>query len=350
MLSFLQYLLEAATKPSAKSSQDSMGKLHELLVARELNGGSHPEHHRDEKGLSPEQAHDAHAAALFGRNFTKHAGYQRMLADARAAANGIRKHLKEKHGISKLGRVAWTSQKSDHKKETGVDDPNSKADLIVTSGHPEHRGKKVGVSLKVGKTKTPNYSNPGLSTFEGWSGTKLKKHVDEHTSTLSKYGNPSHEEYKASRDSSTPKRRKMADEIKASSDRMNAKVAATMRAGMAKKSHKELYDIVKGSTSPRTHLPEIVSHTVHNADGSSSHDVHPHEEHINKYLSNFHSLHVKPNGTGNSVTIHGIHKKTGKVMKVWQSTVYAGGRPANRSPRGATTLPSESHKDVVGVH
>lgn len=352
MLSFIQFLYEAAKKAkapkeaSAKSAADSMGKLHELLVGKALNGGNHLEHHRDENGLHPINAHDMHAKALFGSDyrgsFYNHPGYKKMVADAEQAANDIRSHLKEKHGITDLGRVAWTSQKSDHLKETGVDDPNSKADLIVTSGHPKHKGKKLGISLKVGKTKTPNYANPGVSTFEKWSGTSLQNHVNEHGATLDKHGNPSHDAYKALRDSTKAKDKAKADEIKSSSDRMNAGMAATMRGAMVNKSHDELRDLVKNSTSPETHLHEIVSHTAYNKDGSSTHAVHPHSEHIESYLNKFDGLHVKPTGKGNSVVIHGVHKKTGKVMPVWQTTVYAGGRPANRSPRGATTLPSES--------
>lgn len=361
MLSFIQFILEAAKKPaapkkpkkpkapkeaSAKSAADSMGKLHELLVGKALNGDKHLEHHRDENGLHPINAHDMHAKALFGSDyrgsFYNHPGYKKMVDDAKKAADDIRAHLREKHGITDMSRVAWTSQKSDHLKETGVDDPNSKADLIITSGHPKHKGKKLGISLKVGKTKTPNYANPGVSTFEKWSGTNLQNHVNAHGATLDKHGNPSHDQFKEMRDSSNPNLKAKAAEIKASSDKMNAGMAATMRGAMTNKSHDELRDLVKNSTSPETHLHEIVSHTAYNKDGSSTHSVHPHSEHIENYLNKFENLHVKPTGKGNSVVIHGTHRATGKVMPVWQTTVYAGGRPANRSPRGATTLPSES--------
>jgi hypothetical protein len=352
MLSFIEYLFEAVKKvkapkeASAKNAADSMGKLHELLVGKELNGGKHLEHHRDENGLHPINAHAMHAEALFGREYRgsyyNDPGYQKMVADAKQAADDIREHLAKKHGITDISRVAWTSQKSDHLKETGVDDPNSKADLIVTSGHPKHKGKKLGISLKVGKTKTPNYANPGVSTFEKWSGTNLQDHVNAHGATLDKHGNPSHDQFKEMRDSSNAKLKAKAAEIKASSDKMNAGMAATMRGAMSNKSHDELRDLIKNSTSPQTHLHEIVSHTVYNKDGSSAHSVHPHSDHINNYVDKFDDLHVKSTGKGNSVVIHGTHRKTGKVMPVWQTTVYAGGRPANRSPRGATTLPSES--------
>ena len=347
MLTFLQFILEAAKKPSAKNAADSMGKLHELLVGRELNSGKHVDHHRDEAGLSPKEAHDMHGAALFkdhpSGDFTKHEGYKRMVKDAKTAADGIRKHLKKHHGITKISRVAWTSQPSYYEHETKKKDPNSKADLIVN--------RKVPISLKVGKTKTPNYSNPGLGKFEEWAGSKLKKHTDEHAATLAKHGNPSHEEYKEGTEKdASAKSRKKSDEIKASSDRMNSGIASSIRKGMAKKSHKELHELIKHSVAPQTKLPEVVSHTVHNTDGSSSHDVHGHDEHIHNYLSQFHSLHVDPRGTGKSVVIHGTHKKTGQKMKVWQTNVYAGGRPANRNPRGAVTLPSESNKDVQGDH
>lgn len=353
MLSFISFLIEAKKKEaSAKNPADSMGKLHELLVAKELNGGVFPEHHRDERGLKPINAHDMHAAALFGQDyrgsFYDHPQYKKMVADAKSAADGIRAHLQKNHGITDMNRIAWTSQASDHKLETGVDDPNSKADLIVTSAHPEHKGKKIGISLKVGKTKTPNYSNPGVSTYEGWSGVSLQHHLQGHGATLDKHGNINHDEYKALRDSGNKKQQAVAAEIKASSDRMNTNMASDIRQALSSKSHKELSDLVKSSTMPQTHLHEIVSHTVQGKDGVSTTSVHAHADHINKYLNQFSDLRVKPAAKGTSVTIHGIHKKTGKLMPVWRSTIYAGGRPSNRSPRGATVLPSESHKDVVG--
>ena len=346
---FVQSILNEAKKKkeaSAKNAADSMGKLHELLVGKELNGGQHLEHHRDENGLHPINAHDMHAKALFGDDhrgsFYNHPDYKKMVADAKVAADDIRNHLAEKHGITDMSRVAWTSQKSDHLKETGVDDPNSKADLIVTSGHPKHKGKKIGISLKVGKTKTPNYANPGVSTFERWSGANLQDHLEAHGSVLDTHGNPSHDAYKAMRDSGSKKDVARANEIKSSSDNMNRGMASSMRSAMSNKSHDELRDLVRHSTAPQTHLHEIVSHTAYNNNGTATHSVHPHTEHIENYLNQFDNLHVKPTGKGNSVVIHGVHKKTGKVMPVWQTTVYAGGRPANRSPRGATTLPSES--------
>lgn len=350
MLSYINFVLlseaKAKKEASAKNAADSMGKLHELLVAKHLNGGTFPEHHRDERGLKPINAHDMHGAALFGKeyqgSFYNHRDYKKMDADAKAAADGIRAHLMQKHGIKDVSRVAWTSQKSDHKLETGVDDPNSKADLIVTSAHPEHNGQKIGVSLKVGKTKTPNYANPGVATFENWTGVPLKHHLAGHAEVLKQHGNLNHEDFKAMAASPNKKHQATVAAIKASSDRMNANMASDMRQGLSKKSHKELAGLIKTSTAPQTHLPEIVAHTSYNRDGTSTHDVHAHEEHINDYISQFKDLHVKPVGKGTSVVIHGTHKKTGKVMQVWRTTVYAGSRPENRSPRGSTVLPSEN--------
>lgn len=351
MLSFLSFLIEKAKEASAKNAADSMGKLHELLVSKELNGGSFPEHHRDERGLRPINAHDLHASALFGKDYRgsyyNHPQYKKMVEDAKVAANDIKLHLKKNHGMGAMNRVAWTSQPSDHKLETGVDDPNSKADLIVSGDHPKKKNQQIGISLKVGKTKTPNYSNPGVSTFEDWSGANLQHHLAGHAATLAKHGNLNHEQYKELRDSSNKKHQAIAGEIKSSSDKMNTNMASDIRNALSKKPHKDLENLVRSSTMPQTHLHEIVSHTVHNADGTSSHSVHSHADHINNYLNNFENLHVKPNASGTSVTIHGTHKQTGKVMPVWRTTVYAGGRPSNKSPRGATVLPSESHKSVV---
>lgn len=335
MKTFSTFILEA----SAKNAADSMGKLHETLVGKALNGGKFSEHHRSEEG-TPEEVHNIHAKALYGENYASHPEYKKAVANAEHAAGEIKTHLK-KHGITKISRVAWTSQPSDHQKETGVHDPNSTADVIVTG----HNKKQVGVSLKVGKTTTPNYKNPGVKTYEGWSGRKLSHLNKEHTDLLAKHGNPSHEQYKAMRDSSNPEHRQAAAAIKKSSDEMNKKMASEIHGGLSAKSHEELHSIIKKSTSPETHLPTVVSHTVTGSNNARvSHDVHDQGEHVEHYLSHFQGLHLKPHVGGTSVTVYGTHKKTGKVMPVWKTTVYAGGRPANPSPRGSTTLPSENKK------
>jgi len=341
MQTFLSYIIEA----SEKSKPDSMGKLHETLTGKFLNNGKFSEHHRTEEG-TPEEVHNRHATAMFGKNFENHPEYKNMVSNAQKAAADIKTHLKS-HGITKIKKVAWTSQPSDHEKETGVKDPNSTADVIVTG----HNGKQVGVSLKVGKTKTPNYKNPGIKTYEGWSGRKLSHLNANHMATLAKHGNPTHEQYKAWRDSSKPRERAKAEEIKNSSDSLNQSVAKEIHKGLSKKTHSELHDIIKQSTSPKTHLPTIVSHTVTgNNNALESHDVHDQGSHIDHYLSHFKDLHVAPHKGGTSVNIQGTfqhptdknHPLNGKKMTVWRTSVYAGGKPVNKSPRGATTLPSEA--------
>lgn len=336
MFTFKEYIIEQVD--GAKNRADSMGKLHELLVGKHLNNGSFSEHHRTEEG-TPEQVHHKHATALYGEDYKNHPQYKQAENNALKAANGIKEHLK-KHGIHKIGRVAWTSQPSDHHKETGVHDPNSTADIIVTS---HDKKKQVGVSLKVGETKTPNYKNPGMDTYENWSGRSLKNKLNDHVATLAKHGNPTHETYKSWRDHSDAKMRAKAADIKSSSDKTNRAVAAEIHSGLSEKSHDELQNIIRHSTTPKTHLPTIVSHTVLNKQGAAeSHDVHDQEHHVENYLSKFKDLHMKPHNNKTSVTIMGTHKETGKKMPVWSTTVYAGGKPANKSPRGATTLPSEA--------
>lgn len=334
-LSFTDYFLTEKKAATANNKNDSMGKIHEILVGRALSGGQWPAHYRDAAN-SPDKIHDMHARALFGDKFKFHPEYKRMVADAGVAAKDIQKQVG-----GKITRAAWTSQAGDHEKETGVKDPNSKADLIVTTGSGK-KAMKHSISLKIGKTKTPNYTNPGIDTFQKWSGTELHKHTADHRALLAKYGNPNHDAYKAYRDGTDAKGKKIADAIKASSGQMNKNIAAVMRKGMSARNHKELAGIIMQSTNPKTHLPTLISHTLHNKDGSSTHHMHTQEDHIKGYLKEFDNLHVKPAGNGISVVIHGTHRKTGKIMPVWQTQVYAGGRPANNVPRGATTLPSEA--------
>ena len=204
MLGFLDFLIEAKEKPiSTKNPSDSFGKIHEILVGKHLNGGSFPEDYRVE-GKRPVDIHNAHAVARFGKKFESHPKYKAMDKAASEVATKIKSHLSSNHSI-KPQRTAWTSQKSDHKSETGVVDPLNKADLIVTGSHKgDHKtGKKAAISLKYGELKKTNYANPGLKTLGALSGTSLTHHQAPHKKLLDKLGNPSHEEYKVHKQKST---------------------------------------------------------------------------------------------------------------------------------------------------
>jgi len=352
MFGFLEYIFEAKNKPiSTKSAADSAGKVHEILVGKHMNGGKFPEDYRVE-GKKPVDIHNAHAAALFGSRFKSNPKYKAMDKAAGEVAKKIKTHLTSHHSMS-AKRTAWTSQASDHEKETGVKDPLSKADLIVTGSHGgDHKtGKKIALSLKYGKLENTNYSNPGLKTLGNLSGKDLTKHQEPHRKVLNSLGNPKHEEFKVH-----PKKA----EIVASSKTMMQNVAHDFADGLRGKlkSDSDFKKYIKKSVgavghthggneeSGKTHLPHVIAKTKVKEDGTHEHTVVGTIDHVHNYLSHFKNMHVRHSPGAQSVAIYGTHKKTGKEMEVHRVSIYMGGKPETANPRGSTTLGSEDHKSI----
>jgi hypothetical protein len=354
MFGFLEYIVEGKGKNSpisTKNPSDSYGKIHEILVGKHLNGGNFPEDYRVE-GKRPVDIHDAHAVARFGKKFQSHEKYKSMDKAASEVASKIKSHLSSNHSISPK-RTAWTSQASDHEKETGVKDSLNKADLIVTGAHKgDHtKGKKAAISLKYGALKKTNYSNPGLKTLGNLGGKDLTKHQEPHRQFLKKVGSPSHEEYKVH-----PKKK----EIEASSKSMTQAVAKDFAEGVKKKykTDNEMKSYIKRSAgasghvegghleSGKTHLPHVIAKTKVKSDGSHEHHVIGATEHVHNYLSHFKDLHVSHKEGQTSVAVFGTHKKTGKKMEVHRISIYMGGQHETANPRGATQLGSEHHASI----
>ena len=346
-------LLEA--KISTKSKADSEGKVWETLVGKHLNNGAFPEDHR-EKGKSPEQVHNKHATALFGKNYQKHPTYMKMHAAAKEAANQISSK------VGKTNRVAWTSQEADHEAETGVKDRLSKADLIVTKG-----AKKTALSLKHGKAGKPtNYGNPGVKSIESHSGVSVSPHTSAHYKFMQKHGiaNLSHEEYKTH-----PKK----ELIDASNDHMMKGIAKDYAHGLANKLHhsdqnkqdENIKNHIKrtigamghtrggNEAAGKTHLQHIVVKSQKDKQGNYTHSAMDSQQHADNYLSHFHNLHIEtaPHEEGKpgkkSVAIYGIHKATGKKMKIHDQSFYSGGRNHTLAVRGAVRLSAEHKVDAT---
>lgn len=345
-----ELLLESSTGEGA----DTAGKLRELKLGKHLNGNKHMESYRAE-GKTPKEMHDKLATKAHGENHENTAGNKANEKDAKNGAEDIKKHLK-KFGHGEVKRTVWTSQPSDHESETGVHDKNTKADLIVTTSKAHKRKNrnenKVAVSVKTGSGSV-NYSNLGVDSLEKLSGAKLKHHTEEHGEVIKhNLSEDSHDKYKELRDSGDKKKQARAAKIKESSLKMNSNIAGGIREALAKKSHNELHKIVSDAVAPETHLKHIVSRQITYPKGHSkagqekSHHTYDAHKHVAEYLHHFENLHVDPSATGNSVTIHGHHKITKKKMAVARVSISAGGRPANKSPKGTVTLPSEDHKDI----
>jgi hypothetical protein len=355
---------------AAGEEADTKGKVRELEVGQHLNGGVHMTSYRAE-GKTPGEIHHAASISKHGADYKKNAVYKARQKVSQDAAKHIRAHL-QKHGHGTVTRTVWASQPSDHESETGTHDSNNSADLILTTSKTHKRlneavvksGKernenKVAISVKTGHSKV-NYSNPGVAGMAGITGAShadLQKHVAKHEKTVkanlpSDKGN-SHEKYKELRDSGNKEKQAKAAEIKHSSEQLNKSVSHTMRHALHKKTEHELHRTITDAVSPKTHLKHIVSRQITyapthktKAGEEKSHQTYDLHKHVHEYLDHFHSLHVDPHSTSTAVTIHGIHKKTGKKMPVANVTVSAGGRPANHSPRGTVNLSSEDHKDV----
>lgn len=171
-----------------KASNDTMGKLHELLVGKYLNNNSHMAAYPDQKGDSPEIAHD------ILKSFTHPKEYDRLNKRAAASAEDIKKRV-EVNGF-KIHHVHWTSQPGNIKSSTGVESaqtgPNGDASDIMLSLHKKipknvtkdsggllsgNQQKFHGVSLKVSDTsRHPSAINAGNASTYGIGDEEQKKH------------------------------------------------------------------------------------------------------------------------------------------------------------------------------
>jgi hypothetical protein len=348
-----EILLEAAG-----AAADRKGKLRELEIGQHLNGGNHMESYRAE-GKTPSEIHNKLSVAEHGEGYANSDTFSKSQEMAKKAAGHIQKHLNT-HGYGKVTRTVWTSQPSDHKSETGTDDPNTSADLIVsTDKHHTREGvdgekrkeHKIAVSVKTGSGSV-NYSNPGIKTMSDMAGTDLSVHTKAHKDVvdahLPKEKGDAHDRYKKLRDSTNVEDQIKAANIKHSSVMLNKNVAHGLRMGLSSKSHEDLHNTIMDSVAPKTHLKHIVSRQITDAKtgkekGHHTYDLH---NHVDEYLKHFMGLHVDPSDSSGTVTVHGYHKKTGKKMPVARVSIHAGGRPANISPRASIVLPSEDHKDI----
>jgi len=373
MLNFLQYLLsEAKIKPiSTNNPADSAGKIHEILVGKHLNNGSHPEDYRVE-GKKPEDILHAHAKSLFGQKYAKHPEFKKMDRAAKESADEIRKHLKKHHGINTIGRVAWTSQAKDHHSETGVHDPLSKADLIVSGTHPsgDHtKAKKVSISLKY-KHKRENksesktgYSNPGMKTLSAHSGNtegienenSVKAAINSHSNLLKKHGIKANTE--EGHEAIKKKSAAVQKEIKDSSKAISRAVADQYHAGLVKtyKGDDEIKKYIKKSVGAnghisggneqegKTHLPTVLAATTTGA--RNHHKIADAETHVNNYLSHFHNLEFERRGNGD-VYVTGTHKGTGEKHSIHRVNIRDKGKAERTSVSANVELSAEGNKSV----
>lgn len=167
-------LLEAkddATKVGG-ASNNTKGVLHELLTGYHLNGGKHMEHHPNEQGETPQQAHDRLKSQIHPKD------YEKINQRAKSAANDIRSNV-EQNG-HKIKAVHWTSKPGDTEKVTGVKATQKQdaSDLYVTTDHKKEGETHHGVSLKVSDKSSKNV--PASSLGMKSSGEKAQSLYKEH--------------------------------------------------------------------------------------------------------------------------------------------------------------------------
>jgi hypothetical protein len=180
---FEEFLLEAkddATKEGGVSN-NTKGVLHELLVGKHLNGGKHLEKHNNEHNETPQQAHDRLKASIHPKDYAK------IQANAKSAAEHIKKHIDSTHPGHKISAVHWTSKAGDTEKVTGVkaSQKEDSSDIYVTTKHPK-TGKEThhGVSLKVSDKSSKNVPSSSLGMKS--SGDQANKLYKEHQAKIKK--------------------------------------------------------------------------------------------------------------------------------------------------------------------
>ena len=161
--------LSEATKKAAQKddsnvegaiSNDTMGKMHELLVGKFLNNGNHMKTHRNAAAESPEQQHEKLKSGIHPKTYAK------LEAGAKSAAAHIQKTLSASHPGHQIQDVAHTSKPGDTQKITKIPatQDQDRSDVYITTKGADGKEVHHGISLKVtdSSNKHVPLSNPGI--------------------------------------------------------------------------------------------------------------------------------------------------------------------------------------------
>lgn len=375
MLNFAQYLIEMAAASSSEASDDK-GKMHELLLAKYLNPNkdengnpSLPAHHRaesenEEHSGTPTQVHKKLQIKMSG------AGYSEIDAHAKQTAAALKAHLIDKgYDPKHLKDVHWTSNRDtakksgDHEKTTGIRDPNSNADLILTYKHPKTgQIQHVGISAKYGTGAEPNYRNDGLAALEKKSGipegtlTNLQKEHDKDMAERLGYTGTKEErhlQYKVGRNEKgiekaawkkatgsnkgfqpTSDESIRARKAEDASVEARKKMAREMDVGFGKQTDAQLRQYIRNQVSPKTAIPHVVAHSHVHDDGSSTPKIADMENIADEHLNNFKNIRVKP---GNGIYTQFVGDYNGKERPVANQILKTASGPVKGSA-GSFTL------------
>lgn len=315
MLPFSNFLIEARkAEAELKNVEDAKGKLFEILAGSYLLHGAHPktgmpakflEHYRDEDGFRPQEVHDKIKAAL---TKLSPGTYEQVVQHAQSASNHLRDELK-KRNIHNISHLAWTSQKGDHERFTGVEDPNSDADLMVKG--TDQKGKlidPVGLSMKYGKQKDPNLRGNGLDALEQIAGLNKgdleglrEAHYDHIRNQGLATGKAGDAQYKELAKQKHPTAASIDDHALKTQQEMSRRFTS----GLSKLSSEDLRNSIRNIIAPETKYLHIRHHTQVNPDGSANHETHNIQDHANSVLGNYEEFRVRPHSGGISTVIEG---------------------------------------------
>ena len=178
---YLEEMINEAADDASKEggvSNNTKGVLHELLVGKHLNGGKHLEKHKNENDETPQQAHDRLKKQIHPKD------YERIHANAKSAAEHIKKHIESEHKGHTVHEVHWTSKPGDTEKVTGhkASQKEDSSDVYVTTKDKKGNVKHHGVSLKVSDKSSKNIPSSSLGMESG--GSKAREHFEAHKKAI----------------------------------------------------------------------------------------------------------------------------------------------------------------------
>lgn len=315
MLGFSQYLTEGRKAEfELKNIEDAKGKLFEILSGSYLLHGAHSEtgmpkrfleHYRDEDGFRPQEVHNKIKDAL---QKMSPGMYEDVVKHSQAAAEHLRNQLGER-GVHNIHHLAWTSQKGDHERFTGVDDPNSDADLMVKGS--DEGGKMldpIGLSMKYGKQKDPNLRGNGLDALEQIAGLKKgdleglrEAHYDHIRNQGIATGKAGDAEYKRLSKQNHPSAASIDDHALKTQQEMSRRFTE----GLTNHSSDELREAIRKIIAPETKYLHIRHHTQVSGSGAINHETHNIQDHANSVLNDYEEFRVRPHTGGISTVIEG---------------------------------------------
>lgn len=313
MKTFRDFLLESV-------SPDTKGKIHELLVAKHLNGGKHisPEAHAHFKALTanihPDEVKEFH-------NRAKH------------AAAGIKEH------VASLGHeihsVHHTSKAGDIGRLTGTHESQQQnsADIMVKTKSGHHLGYSLKVSDK--KNQKVPIGNPGHGQTDKQLGVNTQHHYENARKELEKRhpelrGKSKSEQKKIVK--ANPKIHETAHEL---GTKAIGKIRDTWHKSLSSMPKKDLSNHIRNNLlhAHETKTPLYKSSSGGTGGDYSHHLTHPASQY-NHLLSDHNNLHVEKSGH-NSINFVHIHPKTGVKTLVVKHRIKPESTPVVTSLKGS---------------